>query len=36
MYLKEMVNIGVLEVVDAGREKLFVNPSLVHLLARNE
>jgi Fic family protein len=34
-YLKELVRIGVLEEVAAGREKLFIHPKLVRLLTRD-
>ncbi len=34
-YLKELVQIGVLEEVSAGREKLFIHPKLVRLLTRD-
>lgn len=34
-YLKEMVKIGVLEERQVGREKLFVHPKLLQLLARD-
>jgi Fic family protein len=33
-YLKELVRIGVLEEKQAGKERLFINPRLLHLLTR--
>ena len=35
-YLKQLVEIGVLEERTVGREKLFVHPKLLHLLTREE
>lgn len=35
-YLKEMVAIGVLQEVSAGKEKLFIHPKLMRLLGRDE
>ncbi len=34
-YLKQLVDIGVLEERQAGREKLFVNPRLMHLMTED-
>ena len=34
VYLKELVRIGVLEVREAGKERLFINARLMHLLTR--
>lgn len=34
-YLKELVDIGVLQEVQAGKEKLFIHPKLMQLLARD-
>ncbi|HEX9392496.1 MAG TPA: Fic family protein [Usitatibacteraceae bacterium] len=34
VYLKRLVEIGVLKEVQAGREKLFINPALLKLLSR--
>lgn len=34
VYLKELVRIGVLEEKQAGKEHLFINPRLLHLLTR--
>lgn len=36
VYLKEMVRIGVLEERTAGKERLFINVRLMHLLTREE
>lgn len=36
VYLKELVNIGVLEERPEGREKLFVHPKLMRLMTRDE
>ena len=35
-YLKQLVNIGVLEERTIGREKLFIHPKLMHLLTRDD
>jgi len=35
LYLKQMVEIGVLNEVSAGKEKLFINPRLMQLLTRD-
>lgn len=35
-YLKQLVEIGVLEERTVGREKLFIHPRLMHLLTRDE
>lgn len=35
-YLKQLVEIGVLEERTFGREKLFINPKLLHLLTQDE
>lgn len=35
-YLKQFVEIGVLEERAVGREKLFINPKLMHLLTRDD
>jgi Fic family protein len=35
-YLKQLVEIGVLEERSVGRDKLFVHPKLMHLLTRDE
>ena len=34
VYLKALTSIGVLDEIRAGRERLFVNPSLIDLLTR--
>lgn len=34
-YLKQLVEIGVLTELDAGKEKLFIHPKLMHLLTRD-
>ena len=34
-YLKELVEIGVLDELQAGREKLFVHPKYVRLLVQD-
>jgi len=34
-YLKQLADIGVLEERQAGREKLFVNPRLMHLMTED-
>ncbi len=34
-YLKQLVDIGVLEERQIGREKLFVNPRLMHLMTED-
>lgn len=34
VYLKELVRVGVLEERPAGKERLFINPRLLHLLTR--
>lgn len=36
VYLKHLVEIGVLEEIQAGREKLFVHPKLIHVLTTND
>jgi len=35
-YLKQLVEIGVLEERTVGRDKLFIHPKLMHLLTRDE
>jgi Fic family protein len=35
-YLKQLVEIGVLEERAVGREKLFIHPKLMHLLTRDD
>lgn len=35
-YLKQLVEIGVLEERTFGRETLFINPKLLHLLTQDE
>lgn len=35
-YLKELVAIGVLREVQAGKEKLFIHPKLMHLLSQDD
>lgn len=35
-YLKQLVEIGVLEERTVGREKLFIHPKLMHLLTRDD
>lgn len=35
VYLKKLTDIGVLEEVKAGREKLFIHPKLIHLLTQD-
>lgn len=35
-HLKQLVNIGVLQEMTLGREKLFIHPKLVHLLIRDD
>lgn len=35
-YLKQLVEIGILEERAVGREKLFIHPKLMHLLTRND
>jgi Fic family protein len=35
VYLKQLVDIGVLSEVDAGKEKLFIHPKLMRLLTRD-
>jgi len=36
VYLKQLVDIGLLKEVKAGREKLFINPSLLQALRGTE
>jgi len=35
-YLKQLADIGVLQEVSVGREKLFIHPKLMHLLTRDD
>jgi hypothetical protein len=35
-YLKQLVEIGVLQERTVGREKLFIHPKLMHLLTRDD
>ncbi len=35
-YLKQLVEIGVLEERTVGRDKLFIHPKLMHLLTRDD
>jgi Fic family protein len=36
VYLKKLADMGILEERKAGREKIFVNPKLLHLLTANK